>query len=344
MTRGVKESRQAADLRDDSSSSAPSRVVGTFNYLAAPVAPSLFRNGRVFTRRNHDGTDTEWIGVDLEPRAMPVEDARRLEGAARRTLSANGFEALHAPLTDPAIEFLEHDAVVRNYYPQCAELVREISGARVAAAFDHNVRSAAGKQSKRRIKGGQQVQGPAHVVHADYTLTSAPQRLRDLTRPPSGNDTLRTVLGEGVSLLDEAEVERALASGRFAIINVWRNIASEPVATRPLALCDAHSVRPDDLVVFEIHYADRIGENYFARHRDDHRWFFYPGLTRDEALLIKQWDSAGELARSNGAHGDAPDGDAPCTFSFHSAFEDPATPLDAPDRWSIEVRCVALYD
>ena len=35
---------------------------------------------------------------------------------------------------------------------------------------------------------------------------------------------------------------------------------------------------------------------------------------------------------------------APCTFSFHSAFEDPAAPPDAPDRWSIEVRCVALYD
>lgn len=326
-----------------SSTSAHSTVVGAFNYLTASVEPSLYRNGKVFTRRDRDGSDTERVGVDLESRAMPVHDARRLEGTARRTLAANGFEALHAPLTGPAIEFLDHDAVVRKYYPQCAELVQEVSGARFAAAFDHNVRSAAGKQSKQRVAGGQQVQGPAHVVHGDYTLTSAPQRLRDLARPPTGNDTLRTVLGEDVSLLDEIEVERTLASGRFAIINVWRNIAPEPVATRPLALCDARSVRPEDLVVFEIHYADRIGENYFARHRDGHRWYFYPALTRDEALLIKQWDSAGELARSNGARGDAPDGDAPCTFSFHSAFEDPTTPPDAPERWSIEVRCVALY-
>ena len=51
-------------------------------------------------------------------------------------------------------------------------------------------------------------------------------------------------------------------------------------------------MHPDDLVVFEIHYADRIGENYFAKHADAHRWYFYPALTRDEALLIKQWDSA----------------------------------------------------
>ncbi len=74
----------------------------------------------------------------------------------------------------------------------------------------------------------------------------------------------------------------------------------------PLALCDAASARP-------------------------------------EALLIKQWDSAGGLARSEGARADAESVDGPCTFSFHSAFEDPATPPDAPDRWSIEVRCAVLF-
>ena len=91
----------------------------------------------------------------------------------------------------------------------------------------------------------------------------------------------------------------------------------------PLALCDALSVEPEDLVVFEIHYADRIGENYFAKHASGHNWYFYPELTRDEALLIKQWDSQGEFARSNGGDGDGNGGGGPCTFSFHSAFDDP---------------------
>ena len=81
-------------------------------------------------------------------------------------------------------------------------------GASFVAAFDHNVRSAAGKESQRRIEGGQQVQGPAHVVHGDYTLTSAPQRLRDLTKTPGANDTLRAVLSDGESLLDPVEVEQ----------------------------------------------------------------------------------------------------------------------------------------
>ncbi len=316
---------------------------GSFNYLRPSAQSSLYRNGSVLTRRDRDGGDDHWEGVDLEARPMPVRDARSLALEERPTLASNGFEMLTRPLVNPDLDFLNHDQVVLSYYPDCAEIVREASGAAFTAAFDHNVRSAAGKNSRHRIRGGQHVQGPARVVHGDYTLTSAPQRLRDLTRPPTRNDTVRTVLTEGTSLLDKAEVDRVLSAGRFAIINVWRNIMPEPVSTHPLALCDALSVEPEDLVVFEIHYADRIGENYFAKHASNHNWYFYPEITRDEALLIKQWDSQGEFARSNGGKGDGNGGDGPCTFSFHSAFDDPATPEDAPDRWSIEVRCVALY-
>jgi len=318
--------------------------LGSFGYLATTAAPSLYRNGKVFTRRDLDGSDVRWEGVDLVPTQMPVHDARLLQGKERCTLYRNGFELLDHPIAKPDIDFLDQAQVVRDYYPQCIEIVREASGANQVVAFDHNVRSAKGEKSKRRIEGGQQVQGPAHVVHGDYTLTSAPQRVRDLAKPPTANDTFRNELAEGETLLDPAAVERALSSGRFAIINVWRNIVEEPVAKHPLALCDAATVLPENLVVFEIQYADRIGENYFSKHSDDHQWYFYPAQTRDEALLIKQWDSAGELARSKGANADAADPDGSGTFSYHTAFADPTTPPDAPDRWSAEVRCIALYD
>ena len=314
----------------------------TIPYLSASAQHSLYKNGKVLTRRDQDGSDAPWVGVDLEARSMPLIDARQLAATEQPRLDIHGFELHTRRLAEPGLDFLDHEEVVRSYYPQCAALVRETSGARIVAAFDHNVRSAAGKNTKHRIAGGQQVQGPARVVHGDYTLTSAPQRLRDLAQPPTANDTLRAALAEGEALLDESEVEAALAGGRYAIINVWRNIAEEPVATHPLGLCDATSVAPEDLVVFEIHYRDRIGENYFSKHAERHRWYFWSALTRDEAVLIKQWDSAGELARTNGENGDAAGAGLPSTFSFHTAFEDPATPLDAPDRWSIEVRCVAL--
>ena len=106
-------------------------------------------------------------------------------------------------------------------------------------AFDHNVRSTDGKQRKQRIRGGQEVQGPARIAHGDYTLTSAPERLQRLAQELCENDTRRLTLARGASLLDPVEVEQAIGEhGRFVIINVWRNIAEEPVATHALALCD----------------------------------------------------------------------------------------------------------
>jgi hypothetical protein len=260
------------------------------------------------------------------------------------TCATNGFELLHQPLADESIDFTDHAQVVNGYYGQCAAIVQHATGAQ-AVAFDHNVRSATGQQDKQRIRGGQNVQGPAHLVHGDYTLRSAPERLHQLTRPPSGNDTLRGFLPVGESpILPEDAARASIAGGRFAIINVWRSIADEPVATHPIALCDSQTVLPEDLVVFEIHYPDRIGENYFAKYSPRHRMYYYPSMTREEALLIKQWDSAGPLARSGGEVGDRHDSAAPCSFSFHSAFIDPETPENAPDRWSIEVRCLVIYE
>ncbi|MDA1077249.1 MAG: CmcJ/NvfI family oxidoreductase [Proteobacteria bacterium] len=316
--------------------------VGEFKFMSQQTQSSLYRNESVMIQRYPDGDNSAGKGVDLQAHELSVSNARVLTDEARPTCDRNGFELVTQPVSG-SIDFLDHRQVTGRYYPQCATLVERLTGGR-AYAFDHNIRSAGGKNNKERIKGGQNVQGPAHVVHGDYTLWGAPERLRQLTEPPAGNDTLRGVLSEGASLLTQADVERALGeAGRYAIINVWRNIDDQPVATHPMALCDGLTVAPQDLVVFEIHYPNRIGENYFAKYSAAHQMYYYPAMTADEALLIKQWDSAGALARSAGEQGDGQVGDGPCTFSFHSAFVDPDTPDDAPDRWSIEVRCVVLY-
>ena len=311
----------------------------SFNYIDRATQSSLRRNGKVFLRRDGDGSDSGIQGFTQIRFDADVVDARQLR--ERPTLERHGFELLEQPLADPALDFYDQQQVLRHYYPACVRLIERHTGAR-AFAFDHNVRSMRGKTTQRRIVGGQQVQEPIHMVHGDYTLTSGPQRLRDLARPPAGNDTLRAILGPGESLIAPELLDRALSGGgRFGIVNVWRNIAPEPVAVHPLAVCDNRSIDPADLVVFEIHYGDRIGENYFIKPSPAHRWHYYPGMTRDEALLFKQWDSAGTLARSDGRHGD--DADATTTFTLHSAFDDPASPADAPDRQSIEVRCVVIY-
>jgi len=142
----------------------------------------------------------------------------------------------------------------------------------------------------------------------------------------------RRIQGEA-PLLTREEAELA-ASTRFAIVNVWRNISEEPVRVLPLACCDARSVVASDLCVFEIHYADRVGENYFAAHEPRHTWYYYPRMAREEALLIKQWDSHGALVTGS---------DSCSTFSLHTAFQDPTTPVGSPDRESIEVRCICVF-
>jgi len=324
-----------------------SGTTGSLNYLAASVKSSLYRNGKVLTRRDRDGSDDGNTGLLLDQLNVSVNNARLMENSQQRSLRRHGFELLPQTLARKDLDFYDHQQVVEEYYGECAAVIREATGAAHVYAFDHNLRSASGKKKKRRITGGQQVQGPARMVHGDYTLTSAPQRLKDLAEIPGTNDTLRSVLGAGETLLEPELVNHLLHNGdRFAVINLWRSIANEPVATHPLALCDGQTVNPEDLVVFEIHYQDRIGENYFAKHAPQHTWWYYPAMTRDEALLIKQWDSAGELARSGGIRPDSWVGDpkAPCTFSFHTAFKDPDTKPESPDRESIEVRCVVLYD
>jgi hypothetical protein len=259
----------------------------------------------------------------------------------------HGLELLHRPLQRPDLHFFDNRQLVQEYYPECAEIVRRATNAAQVFAFDHNIRRTLGKEIRRHVAGGQQVQNPIHFAHGDYTLASAPQRLRDLARPPGMNDTLRSVLGDRKPLLGAEVVSRTLNEhARFALINVWRNIDRSPVMADPLALCDGQRVAPEDLVVFEIHYHDRIGENYFAKYSPYHEWWYYPHMTRDEVVLIKQWDSAGRLARPSGAGATSSgsDADAPCSFSLHSAFKDPNTPAKAPDRQSIEVRCVAFFD
>lgn len=165
---------------------------GVFKYMGASVQPSLFRNGKVLTRRDQDGSDASWQGASFVDLRVPLRNACLLKTENRRTVVANGFELLDRSVSTASIDFLDHCDVVRNYYPQCVEIVREAPGPQ-AFAFDHNVRSASGKKNQQRIAGGQQVQGPAQVIQRDYTLTIAPQRLRDLTRPPGANDTVPTL-------------------------------------------------------------------------------------------------------------------------------------------------------
>lgn len=219
--------------------------------------------------------------------------------AGHLTLDRQGFELVH---DETAVRDFYDDAEVKGaYYPEVAELVKKATGARRVVVFDHNVRN--GLNVPERRVG---IREPVKFAHNDYTLKSGPQRVRDLMG------------GEAEELLKH----------RFALINVWRSIAG-PIEESPIAVCDAQSMKPDDFVGTDLKYTDRTGEVYSVAYNPNHRWYYFPKMTKDEALLLKCYDSAA---------------DGRARFTAHTAFEDPNSPADAPYRQSIEARTLVFFD
>jgi hypothetical protein len=290
----------------------------------------------VNVRRDVSGCDSVYEGVTWDPVDVSVENARD----RTLTLDENGFELQQDPIAQ--VDFLDTHSVITDYYPTCEQLLQRVLGpkAKVIKAFDHNVRissSSFGEKLKGSTEAKAQV--PLGMVHGDYTKISGPKRLADLAKPPKANDVLKEQLGD-TPLLDPEMVEAATkGKRRFELINVWRCIDTKnPVQEFPLACVDAKTFDPtQSLKTLFIHYQDRVGENYFCSHDPKQQWCYFPLMTCNEAMLIKQWDSFGALAQ------DKADGTR-STFGIHSAFIDPTTPDNAAPRTSIEVRCAVIWE
>lgn len=315
---------------------------GSVYYQGDGVPTGTHSSGQVYTQRDLQGSDATFVGVNPVKTEVDVLNARGLGFS----VDAQGFECLDHVWQH--IDYFDNGQVLGSYYAECEALLRRHTGASRVLAFDHNLRASQRKKAGQMLAQGNAVQEPliGYGIHNDYTATSAPARIRLLSQPPSENDTRRN--SDGSPLIDPSDVQRLL-SGRWAFFNVWRNVAATPVQRFPLALCDAGTVSTEDLIVFEIRYTDRVGENYFARFSDKHRWYFYPHMTRDEVVVLKCWDSRGKdflednvslraLANSESV------ASVPATFSLHTGFVDLQTPEDAPDRESIEVRCIAFWE
>jgi hypothetical protein len=213
-------------------------------------------------------------------------------------LERDGF---HFRRHDTNVEdFFDDDEIRRVYYPEMEALVKEEIGASRVVVFDHTLRTADDDDRETR-----KIREPVARVHNDYTEWSGPQRVRDL-------------------LPQEAE---ELLKRRFAIVQVWRPIR-RPVETFPLAICDARSVAPNDLVVSERRYPNRIGQTYAVTYNPEHRWYWFPLMRREEALVFKVYDSLQ---------------DGRARFTAHTAFDDPTAPAGARPRESIEIRTLAFF-
>ena len=242
----------------------------------------------------------------------PNNIRRRMSGTEERHRVdiANGREARDLALDSNGFVLVEHrtamrdffdaDELKRVYYPEVQALIQRVAGAARVVVFDHTLRSGSEDERETRL-----LREPVLSAHNDYTEWSGPQRVRDL-------------MGE--------EAERLLQR-RFAIIQAWRAIA-QPIRSNPLAMADARSVAPDDLLVAERRYPNRVGQTYRLKYNPRHRWFYFPEMRRDEAIVFKVFDS---------------EKDGRARFTPHTSFDDPTTPPGAAPRQSIEARALAFF-
>ncbi|WP_203594422.1 CmcJ/NvfI family oxidoreductase [Wenzhouxiangella limi] len=252
----------------------------------------------VYVPSKGGGDQTEHLG-NYRTHAVEIHNAR--EQLPATDLDREGFKLLSH---DSAVsDFYDDAALSSTYHPELIELIKRATGARRVEIFDDTRRSSS--SAKQREHG---TRDPANIVHNDYTHESGPRRLEDF-------------------FSDSPDQVPRLKQRRFAIINAWRPIG-EPVVDHPLVLCDARSVRGDDLVAVERRGADRIGELQVAMYQPDQRWYYYPRMHRGEVLLFKTYDSAL---------------DGRTRFTPHSSCKDPRAPADAAPRESLETRCMVFF-
>lgn len=252
--------------------------------------------------RFHMGDESRDRNV-LEVATVPIRDLRPV--VDRLSLDREGFALV--PHRTAVGNFRDPTEIRQVYAPELERVLAEVTGAAKVVVTQGGVVRLARRSPEFGAPG---TTYPARTVHSDYTPASGPAL--------------------AASLLEPAEAERRLA-GRYAIYSLWRAL-SPPPQDVPLALCDAGSVDPADVVLSDVVIGPPGREITFEgacfRHNPAHRWGYFRDMQRDELLIIKAYDA--DPAR-------------PWRVP-HTGFIDPSAPADAPPRESIDIRAVAYFD
>ena len=276
--------------RPQTVTASPESIEGVLNYLVKTGETPASYGGM-----SQAEADRKRRGK-YEGHTMTIRNARLM--ADTLSLEREGFVLV--PHDTRMKDFYDEAEVRTVYYKETEELVRKTAGAKRVVVFDHTLRS--GDEATREAR---QVGGPVRSAHNDYTDWSGPQRVRDI-------------------LPDEAE---DLLKGRFAVVQTWRPI-NRPVIRDPLAIADARSTGMEGAIPTARIYPDRRGETLHYTFNPDHRWYYFPHMERNEAVVFKTFES---------------ERDGRARWTLHCAFDDPDTPPDAPARESIEMRTLAFF-
>jgi len=253
--------------------------------------------GRRVARPRYHSNDTSGDLLDIQPVPMDIRDARGLE----MTLDGAGFTV--CAHRSRVADFTDRAAVDAIHRPEIVEILSALSGAELVLVNSPGVLRFSERSAKSGTLDNSRPARFAHVDISDATAAAFAHRAAPAVRRVS----------------------------RFAHYNVWR-VISNPPQDVPLAVCDARSVTPADLIaadaVFNAPNQPQWSfEGLVVAHNPGHRWHWYSDMTRDEVLVFKTNDS--DLERAH------------CVP--HVAFDNPAAGAQAPPRASIEMRGIAFW-
>jgi hypothetical protein len=244
------------------------------------------------------GDETDHVG-NFRMEEVAIHDGRQILSSS--SLDVEGFKLVSSKT---AIEdFYDDTQVKTTYHDEVKALLKETSGASRVEVFDDTRRTSS--LTQQQLKGSRE---PAEIVHNDYTARSGLKRLKD-------------------HFSDDPDELEKLLQRRFAIVNVWRSIAGT-IHDHPLTVCDSTTVAETDLVSVERRAEERIGELQVALQNPGQRWYYFPEMQANEALLLKTFDS---------------ETDGRTRFTIHTSFKIPGVPDDTPARESMETRCLLFF-
>ena len=240
--------------------------------------------------------------LSLEPHTVQIADART--AASPPSIDREGFQLI--PHRSAVVDFRNAEEVAKVHPAEIERLLLELTGADAVVISGGGGVLRFGESSPDAGKFNNSY--PARFIHIDASAATS-KGFAERSRPK--------------------DIDRPVR--RYAHYNVWR-VLTPPPQDIPLAVCDARSLEPEDLIVADAIF-DNPGqpewsfEGWVVAHSPRHRWSYFSNMSRDEALVFKTSDS------DPGHPPNVP----------HSAFDDASCPAGVPPRASIEMRATAYW-
>jgi hypothetical protein len=286
-------------------------TVASLPYVEAELCYTAPTSGRPRYYYYEPGAGAPSAGEVADLHKVRIHNMRPL--GQEIALDRQGFALVRQ--SSAVCEFWSDEEVRQTYYPEAERFIAEIMGASRVLAIEHGYRR---RVPSADANGHAPILQPAASVHIDRSAGSISSNFLWRSMRYMRPQRIRELLGQDA---DE------LLHGRIQAITLWRPIRG-PLFDAPLAVCDARTVDPEDLVPTDLVFPDRVAESYSVTYNPRHVWYYAPQMQADEALLLKCADTKSDWR---------------ARFVAHSSFNDPTAPPGSPSRESIELRTLVFH-